>query len=370
MPVSAENFFSTTTLIDGFKEIPPSESFLNSSFFGEVKFFDGRFCAVDTKRARRILAPVAKRGQLGRAIIRPPVATSFYDVPIIAPIRVSTVADLDERGFGEHIFQTRSATDRLAEQAVDDYAELEAAISRRIELMTSQLLLTGTISYVLDDGVTVETLEYGKPTVTLTVVPWDSPDADPIADLARAHNLIVAQTGFHADLAIFGEKTLEAFLSNRKVRETLNLLQFKLGTIEPRPAEGNAQWIGRLLRPSVDLYDYAETYDDELTGAVTPMVPDDVVIFGASEAGGRTAYGSINQMETDGQVRSYHDLRVVPLYLSTPNEQERKFRLASRPCLIPSDLLSWGIIKPLASSEEPEESATPEESETRTQNLK
>lgn len=162
MPTPNELLYSTTELLDGFKEIPPADTFLNNTFFGDTKFFDGKLCEVQFLKARRLMAPLVRRGQFGRVIKRPPVRTSFFDVPLIAPVRPLSVADLEDRQFGEHVYDSRSASDRMAEMVVDDGIELRETISRRIEWMTSQLLFTGSISYRLDDGST-ETLEYGPP---------------------------------------------------------------------------------------------------------------------------------------------------------------------------------------------------------------
>ena len=47
-------------------------------------------------------------------------------------------------------------------------------------------------------------------------------------------------------------------------------------------------------------------------------------------------------------MRSYSDLKFVPRKLTTPKEDRTEIRIASRPCLIPFDLASWAVIKPLA----------------------
>ena len=72
-----------------------------------------------------------------------------------------------------------------------DLIELVAAVTRRIEKMTSDLLFTGTISYLLDDGST-ETLSYGTITPIVPTTLWDVPSSDPIEDLTNAANAIIA----------------------------------------------------------------------------------------------------------------------------------------------------------------------------------
>ena len=61
---------------------------------------------------------------------------------------------------GESAYSRRTPAERLAEIVAADLIELVGATTRRIEKMTSDLLFTGAISYLLDDGST-ETLTYG-----------------------------------------------------------------------------------------------------------------------------------------------------------------------------------------------------------------
>ena len=63
-----------------------------------------------------------------------------------------------------------------------------------------------------------------------------------------------------------------------------------------------------------------------------------------------TSYGAVTQVEQDGSTQSYSDLKFVPRRLATPKEDRTELRIASRPCLIPFDLASWAVIKPLAAA--------------------
>jgi hypothetical protein len=55
----------------------------------------------------------------------------------------------------------------------------------------------------------------------------------------------------------------------------------------------------------------------------------------------------VTQVEQDGETRSYSDLKFVPRKLAVAKEDRTELRIASRPCLIPYDLASWAVIKPL-----------------------
>ena len=132
-------------MITGMEAAVVPEQFLNTTFFGRTEFFAGRFCQVDSRKARRLLAPVVKYGQPGRVVSREPVTTKFYDVPEIKPMRTTTVTDLDQREFGESAYSKRTPEERFAERLAKDTSDLIGAATRRIEQMTSSLLFIGLV---------------------------------------------------------------------------------------------------------------------------------------------------------------------------------------------------------------------------------
>ena len=123
----------------------------------------------------------------------------------------------------------------------------------------------------------------------------------------------------------------------------------RLGALAPsKPSVGTSQFVGRVYRPYLDLYGYAESYElEETPGTLQPMVPEDSALLGCSNSSATTCYGSITQTESDGQIATYADVKFVPRQLSEPREEYHELRIASRPCLIPFDLSSWAVINPL-----------------------
>src|SRR5262245_2763832 len=174
--------FSTADLIGPMEALAPPESFLNATFFPKESYFTGRHCQVDTRRARRWLAPIVKRGQVGRVVAREPYKTSFFEVPELRPTRETSVADLDDRLLGESAYSRKSPSERLADLIARDIIDLIDSVTRRVEQMTSSVLFSGGFSYLLDDGST-ETLSYGTVTPIVPSVLWDATSgSDPIKD--------------------------------------------------------------------------------------------------------------------------------------------------------------------------------------------
>ena len=330
------------------RAVPPA-TFLNSTFFPKTSFFAGRFCQVDSRKSRQLLAPIVKRGQPGRVLAREPVSTKFFEPPEIKPMRTLLVTDLDVRAFGESVYSKSTPQQRFAEIVVRDLLELTTSAVRRIEQMTSSLLFTGSFSYRLDSGES-ESLDYGTITPIVPSVTWDATTgSDPLGDLQSAVNQIVAQSGLMPDTLVLGSNVMSVFLSHPQVLDTLNKLNISLGAITPtKPQLGTSQFVGRVYRPYLDLFGYAESYElEETPGTLAPMVPEDSALLGCSNSSATTCYGSITQTESDGSIASYQDLKFVPRQLSEPREEYHELRIASRPCLIPFDLSSWAVINPL-----------------------
>ena len=248
---------------------------------------------------------------------------------------------------GENAYTRRSPEERLGEIIGKDIVDLTDSIVRRIEAMASSLLLTGSISYALDDG-GVESLVYSSSiTPTVPTAKWDAA-CDPIADLAAACNAIIANSGLLPNVLIMGEDVVTAFLANPKVQAQLNVLHLVSDSIQPAAPTGigTSQYLGALFRPHLALYSYSEAFEDD-SGTLQKMVPDDTCIVGCSNSPATVSYGSISQTEQDGSVHSYSDVRFVPRRLSTPREDKVELRVASRPVLVPFDLTAWKVIQPL-----------------------
>jgi hypothetical protein len=349
--MAAPTQFDTGTLIEGFREVPPADLFLTQKFFPGESFFTGRFCQLDVYRGKRLLAPVVSHGVIGRILTGGSTKSRFFDPPWIAPVRSQLTVDLDQRSFGGQVYETRSAQEREAEVVGADGAEMIASIERRIEVMSSELLLTGKVNYLVDERTApneyvVENLDYGSPTTFTPATAWTDPTADPLADLETIANQIVADTGFRPDTLVLGQALLTAFMNNPNVQKMFNILHLVVGNMEPEQPVGTAQLVGRLLKPACNVYSYSETYEAEgEPDTQIPMVPPDKGIFGCSaQGGGKLAFGSILQMSDDGSNHEVRDMRYVPLRLAEPGDQRYLFRVASRVVHIPRDLKAWEVI--------------------------
>jgi hypothetical protein len=337
--------FNTSAAVEALKLYTPPAQFLLNNFFGLERYFSGRFLTVDTKRQRQVLAPVVSRYHPGVVVKRPAVSTQFYDVPKIAPYRVLTLGELDQRPEGEPPVRNKDAAKNAAAIVVDDLDELGDLILRRTELYASQILTTGKVRYRLDGG-DFEEFGYGPgvPTIYNPPKPWTDPTANPLQDLKIVRASIIAATGSAPDILVLSDQAADAMLSNPIVQGQLDHLHMIVGQIQPTRPAGTAQWLGRLLFPALEMWSYSECYIDETDEVtVTPMIPPHCAIVGTSVPSGTAFYGSILQMDDDGFTESAQ-AKLVPRIITDLKNEDSEIRVQSRPCLVPNDVMSWTLI--------------------------
>jgi hypothetical protein len=332
--------FTTSSIAAAMVELVPPSQFLLDNFFGNERFFGGRFLTVDTKRQKRVLSPVNSRYHPGTPVLRPVISSTSYDVPKLAPFRNLSLQQLDARAPGQ--FPNGSDATQYAAQIIsDDTQELVSLCQRRTELFAAQILTTGKVRYRLDGGGYEEFGYPNVPTVFTPSIPWDQPNATPITDLKNVRSQIIRDTGMAPDIVVFSDQTADLFTNNEHVLTQLDKLHHIMGQIEPRRPAGTAQWLGRLLLPALEMWCYSEEYIDEFDGKTTlPFIPSNSAICGVTTPSGICFYGSILQLNEDGYEEVFQEKFVPRMMFDLPNETA-SLRIQSRPCLVPVDCASW-----------------------------
>ena len=97
---------------------------------------------------------------------------------------------------------------------------------------------------------------------------------------------------------------------------------------QPRRRRRHSAIHRSVVRPYLSIYGYSETYEDESTNALKPMIDPKTVLLGCSKSPATTSFGSITQIEQSGEAASYSDLKFVPRRLATPREDRVELRIA------------------------------------------
>lgn len=175
--------------------------------------------------------------------------------------------------------------------------------------------------------------EQTNPAVYTPGVKWDGAGSDKLADLFQMIRMLTTK-GNAATEVLLGSDAADEFLGDAKLKELLDLNNYRIGQIDPIELPQGAARLGRInvRGHMIDLLTYDGTYEDEVTGVITPFIPAKQICVTAPGAG-RGLYGAVSQIEqADGQFHTYMGRR-VPRYWA--EKSAREIIVSARPLFIP-----------------------------------
>lgn len=332
----------------------PVTTVLRDMFFPITKTFVTEHIDLDFRKGAQAVAPFVANGVGGINVARKGFVTRTYTPPRVAPQRVISPEVLQPRLPGETLHTTMSPEDRQDYFLQQDAQELDDYITRREEVMVSELLNSGQITvrgYVdenMNDYVE-DTIDFQFDNVMELAGDdqWDKATSKKYGDLEYATQQIF-KAGYNARHAIFGADAWNLLQKDEDFRERLNLIRYNIGQIAPelRLQNGNGvKYLGYVSDLGLDFWVYYAWYLDE-NGLMQPYIPENQVII-APEGVGDVAYGAITQLEGQGENARYHTYEGtrVPKILSDVNNDRMSYRLSSRPLPRPYDVSSWISVK-------------------------
>ena len=247
--------------------------FLPNTNVAAVSYRLGRRRRLDqTVPVRAIDAPATP-------IRRPGVLDVRGDLPAITPI-----VNLSEQDLTNEMIMARqlAGLDVDYQDAVDASAAIAAlTVDNTLEVMRGQLLSTGAISLLADDGGIFE-VDFDVPDAQkfTPTTPWIDPEANEFEDLEAWHEAYIAAAGTPAGIAV---------MSRRPSRHLLNAVQKMYPQQPVGSASLNAYLADREL-PPIFTYDRVLEAAD---GSKTRVFPNDVITFlpGEDAPVGRTELG-------------------------------------------------------------------------------
>jgi len=235
------------------------EQFLPTVNVLSVSYRLGRTQRLDqTVPVRAIDAPATP-------IRRPGVVDVKGDLPAITPI-----VNLSEQDLTNDMVLARqlAGLDVDFTPAVESGAALAAVtVDNTLELMRAQLLSTGVVSLVADDGLT-HAVDFGVPDAQKFVpqTAWNAEGADPFGDLVRWHRAFIAASGGPAGAILGSDDVYARLLAVMKA-------QF------PQQPIGQAALSAHMTDLRLPQF---VTYDRTMrdaSGSVTRLYPDDSLSF-------------------------------------------------------------------------------------------
>lgn len=336
MAVKNEYLYEPRTMMEALRQNPVPKRFFQRRFFKKVITHETTTVELDVQKTKRMVAGYTSPSSAANIVERDgyyTVATKPAYIKEKIPMRV---ADVVNRQMGENIYNPEPVKVRAARLLGNDLRVLDERIVRREEFMCAEALLTGKIIIKgtgLNHGVDFG-YEPGEHIKTLSGSScWDHPDSDPMKSLDDAREAINQRCGVLPDTCVVGRKVYWAILNNPKVKERLDNTRYQMGIIKPADFGDGVRYLGTLAPSMLDVLVYDEMYYDPAEKKDKPLVPDDVVLIGSSNAMCSMNYGLIQNLKGLAAVSRF------PLIWEDPDGGARWVQLESSPIpnLVQSD---------------------------------
>ena len=340
------NIYKTKTMLASVEQMKPATAFLRDRYFPTTNgdLFPGDEVLVEFKDSTgNKMAPVVLPRKGSISVEREGYTTHKMEPPLVAPCRPLTIDDLNKKGFGENLFSDRTPAQRQAEILNQDLADFDEMHTNREEYIAAKCMFEN--GYVLRQYAD----KYGKgefkefemkfysgdanPAQYVPGTKWNATGSDILADL-YAMIFMLTSKGNAASDVLLGADAADALLNDSKIKELLDLNNYKVGQIAPSVLPQGAASLGRLnvRGRMIELLTYDGQYADEETGELKFFVPAKSICVTAPGAG-RGLYGAVTQMEQSTNEFETHMGRRVPQYWA--DKDGRTLTVSSRPLFIP-----------------------------------
>lgn len=344
------NLYEPRSMAGAYERSMPVTTFLRDRFFPTVRTFPTEHIDVDFRKGSQAVAPFVAKNVGGINMERTGYATHTYTPPRTAPERPISKDVLQPRIPGEIIHTTMSPEERQDYYLQQDAQELDDMISRREEVMVSQVLTTGVINVrgYLDESKSQyvdENIDFSFSNKITCVDDdrWSQSTSKKLEDLEEACEM-VQQAGYNPQHAILGKTAWNLLKVDSTFQKLLDVRKFDFGNIAPQlnMTNGNGvKYIGYVSELGLFFWQYIAWYLDD-SGVLTPYIPDDHIVI-APEAVGEMCYGAVTQLEKDDRYHTYEGTR-VPKIIADYKNDVMTYRLTSRPLPKPNDVDSWAVI--------------------------
>lgn len=342
------NLYETRTLLAAKDVIAPKASFLRDRYFptSESDIFNTKKVNIDYKdEQNNVIAPAVLPGKGGIPVDRRGYETHEIEPPLIAPERTLKPEDLENRLAGEVIGGTLTPQQREAKILADDVQDLGRMIDLREEQMAASLLLNNeyTLKQYADKYGSSEFIEknikfFSEASNPATYTPgasWSTSSKAIISDLAAMAGKLTKRGLPATDVIVAGD-VADVILGNDEIQKLLDNRRFELGSVKPEALPDGATLIavlnvkGRIM----NIFSYDLEYTDESKTSKL-FIPSGKVVVTAP-AIGRTAYGSVTQIEERVDDYVTYAGRRVPKVSTNSHDDVRTLILKAKPVMVPN----------------------------------
>lgn len=288
--------FSTNTLIAVVAGLKTPNPALLGRYFPRIETADTEEIHFDIISKKRRIAPFVSPLVEGKIVEGSGFTTDTFKPAYIKDKRVFDPSRPLKRSAGEQIGGSLSPEQRRQAYIAQELQDQIDMITRRLEVMASEVLRTGKVTVVGDGypSVTVDFLRAAAltPTGLSGAASWDQTTSTPLDDLQTWSDLVLKESGTSPIDVIMGVDAWKNFRKHASVKDRINLLR-SLGN----GLDQGAQLVeGLTFRGSIDgfnIFTYGGWYVDPADNTEKVIWKADVVGMASELVEGVRAFGAI-----------------------------------------------------------------------------
>ncbi len=356
---------STRTLIAAYFQEAQTTAFFSGMFTARPEnFHNSEHVEIDIVRSEEDVAIVVTDPSTGYRMNSDDLYTNkSFKPPVFKEGIPLNAHSLIKRMPGDNPFKSPDFHAALIERLISGMGKVERKIRRAIELQSSQVMQTGTVTLTDENGQALYTLDY-KPKAThfpTAGTSWASATlAQKLSDLESLADAIRSDGLSSPDEVVMGVDAFENLKATAGFLDLFDAQRANFGTITPmerRGAGGLFRGVIELGNYKLDLFTYDGRYTHPQTGASTQFMDPGKAIVRSSSARLDATFGNIpNIAQLLGQGNRL--LPTLPSRLSSadnrmdlhPNvwmsaDGENLFGgVGARPLMIPTAIDTFGCL--------------------------
>lgn len=271
--------------------------------------------------------------------------------------------DLLKRQAGSNPFESPDFRMNIISRMFNGMVKVERKIRRSMELQASQILQTGVLTLIDENGTALYTLDFqAKATHFPTAgVTWGGATSVPLNDISALAEIIRNDGLGDPDELIFGVDAFNAFIADSTVQALLENRRMDTGAVQQMQRRGDGGtyrgWV-EIGNYRYSMWTYGGRYKHPQTGVKTPFVDPGKVIVRDSSARLDATFGAIPNIGREMGVQNMNLLPEMPgritneggsmdlftnVWLSQDGEQLFG-GVGVRPLLVPTAIDSYGCL--------------------------
>lgn len=341
----------TYKLVKTVKKMYPVVQFLKDRYFPDGPVYYSEKALIEFKKKGRKIAPFVIPLVNGIVMEKDGYRTDIVDAPYIAPKRVITAKELEQKAFGESPESGRSPEQRENELESEFIDDNRISILRRHEKMCADILLTGQVIMkhyaTAEDAAKGENYDFKylrfyegefKNKYKFTKKFKDMTTAEKIQEFYKMAT-VLRKRGVRATDIVMTSDVSMLLMSDKDFLEFYNKAKVNIGEINQTELPDGVVSNGSININGVvmTLFTYDEIYED-LDGEEKAILPAGTIAFLQPNMG-TTVYAQVTFYTKDG-FKSYAE-KIVPRLVGDEKSNMAEVQAFSRPVMYPNDIDGW-----------------------------